>query len=160
MNGCVYSTIYGTKNIMHRSYGIVILTNARAERWVALLISGGTAVTPLPCDSVFTQTLPCGLVAPMAHCTHRVALTCWARERKKGKTLWQSLEILNLAATTFLSIPWSKHDEIKKLDNEKSRMGMKVRLVDLKAWREMSMNTTQNKIILHRTVSCGSCPQF
>lgn len=62
------------------------LTDAGRHRGAALLVTLGTAVAGNAGDAILAGTLACGLVAGLACCSHRVAVTGWVgvEDRCKG----------------------------------------------------------------------------
>lgn len=137
----------------------LILTDTWPEGGMTLLVPRGTAVTPLSCDSFSTQTLPCGLVTPMAHCTHWVALACWGRQVEKER-----IKVKNEKGHTKSNVAkgWlqqgsgGKKCVRKREENYHKIKGISVSLAELDTWREMTSNTTQNKAAVVHVFSCNS----
>lgn len=57
------------------------LTDAGGHRWTALLVALGAAVAGDASNAVLAGALACGLVARLACCAHRVAVTSWGGGR-------------------------------------------------------------------------------
>lgn len=62
------------------------LTDAGSHRRATLLVAFGAAVAGDPGDAVLAGTLSCGLVARLACCAHRVAVTSWVGGEEEWRT--------------------------------------------------------------------------
>lgn len=63
------------------------LTDAGGDGGAALLVTFGAAVAGDASDAILAGALACGLVARLAGCTHRVAVTGWGGGR--GQQVWR-----------------------------------------------------------------------